>query len=368
MTLRRCARWLALAVALGAVPTGAWPILDEKTEAGGLALFPDHEVPDLYWAVARRVEVPAVGEANAFHAERYRYEGREATGDAGARWTRGTISFAMHLRALPEQIDAASAQLRARRGRAVEVRPIRIDSMETRVLLPTPSGEAKEIAGRFAAPRSGVWTEERVVIGLDETATEALWESFDRTEGGLRIACSLYAQALATRPLAAVQVGDEELALEDDAKPARSLVAHEVLSVEASPTRCPSCFETTLLADVDDRGFPVLHLYADELVEGGAGLVRLVVQVEATASDGSVARLDTAFRPEDEPLATLRFRHPVQVDAGYRVRVVRIHDDGRSEEGPWATRRFGPLFVAPSAAEATSHDATSAAARDELAP
>jgi len=329
-------------------PSSSWPVLDELKQPAGVRVYPDHEDPALFWAVARRFEIPPAGQANSFHFERYRQVGREVTGDAGARWTRGTLSFSMRLRATPERLEAAERELERELRRNVVIKPLPLESMETRVLYPTPTAgdEAERIAGRFAALRKGVWTEERVVIGMDEATTEALWASFELGKGGIRVASSLYAQALATRPLDAITIGDEEISLEKDARPEPSLVAHEVLPVDATPATCAPCFETTVLSDVDDRGFPVLHVYTDELAEEEGELARLIVEVEATASDGSKAPLDVAFRPGGESLASLRFRHPVRVDAGYRARLIRIHHDGSTEEGTWTKRRFGPLFDA----------------------
>jgi hypothetical protein len=327
-----------------AAPAAAWPVLDEARDVAGVRVLPDHEDPGLFWTVDDRVRMAQEGDGTpAFRFDRFRYTGRGVSGDRGTFRARGLIRFTVRSGLSSDELAAVEAALAAEHRRPVEIRPLPVEEIETRLVYATIGGD--DAAGALGpANRGSLRDTLSFTVGLESRDADLLWSAYERDGVALSLHYAVVGRVLPTRPgrdRRASRGVDELLGEEEDLEdptPEALPVAAGAVPVAVTPDACPSCFESLDLDAVIPAEYARLEVRCQDFTTGAApdDLVQVLVEVRATAAAGSSRPFERLrFLPDGDTHAEARFPVAVRLDAGYEVRPGRVFLDGHVELDDW---------------------------------
>lgn len=311
---------LLLALLAAAVPADAWPVLGEGRATPGGYCYPDHELQRVWWLAPTTVGVKEVDGLPAVELTTYRYQGSRATDDSGRFYGGTLLQFSLAFEAMAGRLEAARRSL----GGGVEVRPLAPATVEAEVVFAGINPVAREAAEQPLTPGAAGWQERSFSLGLSPQETEAVQHAWDN--GAVILSVNVTASVLAytARP-------DGEI----DASPEPELlpVLVDAIPVTVDRERQPGAIHVLELDATMPAGYTALDLGCAELsVAGGfTDLARVLVDVEAAAVNGDRIRQKVRFDEDSSPVQNLRFDRAVQLDEGYRLRVLRTFASGATE-------------------------------------
>jgi len=363
--MRRLIVMLALLPALLPIPAAAAPDLRHGRSIEGLTVYPDSQNDQrFYYAPGKVVLETGADGRPGFHLLSTRFFGTAASGNQGLMDQRNMLTFRIRLQPHDSaRLAAARESLQAGRRSAVDLRPLPILRMPTRLIYtPVETEEA------YALPRAslddetgesqGYWTERSYSLRLGARDAQMLIDALERGGVILSVSYAFIADGVGmetgfdelTGSAELVEMIEAELEPDDDGGVGPRLVAADTTTITIDTVRWPDLVRQI---DINERlppGFAVLdvrcydfqrEVTSEDPSNDGGGLYEKRVDIRAQTVAGMpiVESLYFSRRWPERFADQVRFPVAVHLDRPYEYRVVSVFADGRAMiEADWTRR------------------------------
>lgn len=357
-TPRRANRWqpgwtaglAALLMLLAPALAAAAPDLRRGEIVDGLMVWPDHAIDGRYYHLPGRVALASDSEGRPrLKLLSTRYVGTAAAGNQGRLAQYNRLGFTVVLIPPPrESLEAARRSLGTRQRRSVDLRPLPVVRMPTRLVyqpLEDPESETTPLPQaslEAEVETQDIWTERSYALRLSDAEAQVLRDVLSR--GGVRfsLAYGLIVRAVGTDTALHELQGSSQLveamraALdtpeagdEDTLRP--RLAFADASSITADLRTWPDLVGRV---DINERlppGFAALeircydfqHVSSDDLFE-----VRVDVRAQTVSGESLVRSVIFSSLDPDRFTSRVRFPVAVRLDRPYAFRVTRVGNDG----------------------------------------
>ncbi|MEX2499796.1 MAG: hypothetical protein WD397_13085 [Wenzhouxiangellaceae bacterium] len=394
--MRRFIVIFALLPALLPILAAAAPDLRHGRSVEGLTVYPDTQHDQRFYYAPGKVVVDSDADGRpGFHLLSTRFVGTAASGNQGLMDQRNMLTFRIRLQPHDRaRLAAARESLQGGRRAAVDLRPLPIRRMPTRLIYtPVETEEA------YALPQAsldgetgesqGYWTERSYSLRLGARDAQMLIDALERGGVILSVSYAFIADGVGmetgfdelTGSPELVEMIEAELEPDDeDGGIGPRLVAADTTTIAVDTARWPDLIRQI---DINERlppGFAVLDVRCydfqrEDQREDPRGLYEKRVDIRAQTVAGMpiVESLYFSRRQPERFADRVRFPVAVHLDRPYEYRVVSVFADGRVViETDWTRReRWTALLdvtTTANAPDAAEPDFTDTGALSDLSP
>ena len=296
----------------------ASPDLDQFTDIQGKRIYRDQVKTDLFY-LSPSPPVLALGPDGlpGVSFDIFRYHGRSGTGDSDRFRVKGVLSLELQR----DHTKKVLKQIKSRLKKTYGVRYPKFKSM------PVAQTRGRLIFGdkTMSWSQSSRWSGKRISLSLDETMSQILWEAL---EAGQTLISVEMAEDLAgvRKP----RDGHWEAAITAFAS---------TLPVTLDYGAHPSLFRKTELGGRMVRGYTGIDIFCFDFLEQlDENLYSKIVEV-AIPTTGAPLKESVTFRQDSDCRRRIEFKLAKDLDTPYKVRITRIFNDGKTEQGDWIKRQ-----------------------------
>jgi len=338
-------------VALAACHAHAVPDLRGAEVVAGVPVWPDHRIAGRYYHGLGRIELAddAAGRPR-LDLLSTRYVGTAAAGTQGQTRQFNRLSFTVVMTPHgPVELEALRAELRPRHSAAIDLRPLPVLRMPTRLVY-QPIGDPAAVPTELPRPslsadqeRTDIWNERSYELRISAEEAQVLQDVLQR--GGVRFSLSyglvvnglggdlpMYELRGSPELVAEVRAALDQLGEPDDeAQPRPLLAVADATSITVDLQRWPGIVSQI---DINERlppGFGVLEVRCYDFQSlAGVDLFEVRVDIRAETVIGDPLVESVIFSSLDPERFASRVRFPVAVrlDRPYDFRVTRVGNDG----------------------------------------
>ena len=312
----RLKAFLGLAVFLTVVgPSAAQLLTRPETVGGRILIFPDHKNRNVYHYVPTGLDLAKSFGRPQFFFYKYVYVKQDAAG--GATTTAGGVL------ALTVQFKDEAEALRILKGSSFEYRPVPFSAVNFILSYTMIEPEGQKAKTEDLAAKKIPWTNKSFTLPLARDSASFLWKIFEEKKAtGLSVECEFSFSGYEL---------DDEGKLLDGQRDGRLSFAVPV-SMEADA----DLFKVVNLADKMSFNFRRMSVLCFDFVNGTNGnVVKVTIEVEIVTAKKQRDSRTVSFAAGSDPQADLEFNIPEAKGGSYRVRVTKVHADGRSEKSEW---------------------------------
>lgn len=345
------------AIAVLPIIAAAAPDLRHGRDVDGLTIYPDTQHSGRFYYAPGDVVLDTDADGRpGFHLLSTRFVGTAASGDQGHTDQRNMLTFRVRLQP-PEntRLSAARESLQADRRGAVELRPLPIRSMPTRLIYtPVDSEEVHTLPQASLDHEDGAsdayWTERSYSLRVGAADAQMLIHALER--GGVILSLSYafiadgvgmatgFDELTGSPELIELIESQRESAAVDEVAP--RLVGADTASIVIDTVRWPDLIRQI---DINERlppGFAVLDVRCyDFQREDRQALFekRVDIRADTVAGVPIVESLYFSRRQPERFVAQVRFPVAVHLDRPFDYRVISVYNDGSEEiETDWTRR------------------------------
>lgn len=290
----------------------AAPDLGQYRDIEGVRLYRDHQKPSLWYLAPAAPVLRQQGDgAPDYDLTLYRYFGRKGTGDAGSFWARGVLTLGVERSREPAVSGRIRKALRHAGVRSPRLRTMPVSASRVTLLF----------ADQSLFWEHGVrWQGGAVVLPLDTHMAQVLWDAVEA--GQTQVSLSVDETLSGVRQKAEVW---------EAAHAGLSWALPVAMDMAAHPDR----FQRYDLGGRMKIGYTGLDVFCFDFLEGlENGLYAKIVEVAIPTRSRELVETVT-FKDDGEYRARIEFKLAKDLDRPYRVRILRVWEDGREEAGPW---------------------------------
>jgi hypothetical protein len=300
----------------------AAPALDRCFDSiTGVRACPDHKDHSLWYLFPAPLKLTSQDNGVPdYHLSLFHYAGRKGTGDEELFWAKGILTVSVERRRKRGVLKRIKQELSSRGIHRPHLRSIPVRASSVRLVFGDSVMESQ----------SGTrWAGSTLTLPLNPDMARVL------------------AGAIEKGPVSVVLMIDETVTgvkLRNGTWEEAEMPRSATLTVTLDPSRYPSNFTRKPLEQKMDMAYTEIEVRSYDIEENVVPDLYLeTVEVALKVPGGSEVR-SVQFRKGSGPVQTVKFSRAANLDVPYRVRVICVYRDGRSEEGPWVEKQ-GEAFL-----------------------